>query len=108
MRFVIMGASKSAGIGKESGKKYDINTLLLGRSVREWENDKGKCIGFGYQITEMPFEPSPEFLKKLDSTPFPIVGELVTQLNPDNPKENIALDFNVCWSIWDANPENKK
>ena len=56
----------------------------------------------------MPFKPSPFFIAKLESTPFPIVGELITELDPDNPKENIATDFTVCWSIWDSNPENLK
>ena len=103
-----MGASQSAGIGKDSGKNYSINTLLVGRSVRVWETDKGKCIGFGYQTTEIPFQVSDAFILKLESTPFPVVGELITELNPDNPRENIVTDFVVNWSLWDANPENKK
>lgn len=108
MRFVIFGASTSAGKSKKNGKDYQINTLLVGRSVREWENEHGKCTGFGMQTTEIQFNKTDEFIKKLDSTAFPVIAELVTQLNPENPMENIVTDYKVCWSIWDANPENKK
>lgn len=108
MRFVIFGASSSKGQSKKTGKDYEINTMLVGRSVREWENEHGKCIGYGQQTTEIQFKQSEELIKKLESTAFPVIAELVTELNPENPQENIVADFKVCWSIWDANPENNK
>ncbi|WP_419237595.1 hypothetical protein ACN08P_19815 [Photobacterium leiognathi subsp. mandapamensis] len=108
MRFVIFGASSSKGKAKNTGKDYEINTMLVGRSVFEWQNDNGKCIGYGQQTTEIQFNPSEALIKKLEATAFPIIGELITELNPENPQENIVTDFKVCWSIWDANPENNK
>ncbi|MBM5249698.1 hypothetical protein J7976_24690, partial [Vibrio parahaemolyticus] len=59
VRYVLTGGTYSKGVGKESGKQYEIGRLFAGKALKPWENEKGSQIAFGIESVEVPFIPNP-------------------------------------------------
>ncbi|MGF1868455.1 hypothetical protein [Photobacterium indicum] len=112
-RFIVMGMSHAKGTAKTTGKEYLMPRLYFATSLRSWQTDKGVCSSAGYQCDEnnrgvIDFIDTVEMKEKLLAVPFPVVAELILEPDPENPLNNIVVDIEVLWSIWDGNPANKK
>ncbi|NMR77576.1 hypothetical protein HKB35_28765, partial [Vibrio alginolyticus] len=54
VRYVLTGGTYSKGVGKQSGKKYEIGRLFAGKALKPWENENGSQIAFGIESVEVP------------------------------------------------------
>ncbi|AIL70639.1 RstB phage-related integrase [Vibrio vulnificus] len=107
MRYVILGSLHSSGIGKETGKAYDNGTLFIGKSIRGWENERGKGVANGLEPAKIDFLKTPEMVKKVDSTVFPCLAEVALEPSPEDPNKNIVIGFDVIVSLFDNLHEPK-
>ncbi len=107
VRYVLTGGTYSKGVGKESGKQYEIGRLFAGKALKPWENEKGSQIAFGIESVEVPFIPNPTILSKFETTMCPALVEFEYEPDPEDPRRNLVCDFKVIRSLFD-NPVSDK
>ena len=105
MKLVLLGASHSKGISGKTGKPYEIADIFYGKKPRAWTTDKGSCSTFGFDVGEdggsMTFVVSDEILKQFESTAFPVLADVQTEPNPENPEQNFVTGYTVIKSLFD-------
>lgn len=111
MKLVLLGASHSKGISAKNGKPYEIAEIYIGKKPRSWETDKGSCVGFGFGVGEenngkiklpkMTFVVSDTIVKQLETSAFPVLAEVQTEPNPENPEQNFITGYTVIKSLFD-------
>ncbi len=104
VRYILSGGTYSKGVGKESGKEYEIGHLLAGKALRGWKTEKGSQIAFGHETVEVPFISSPEILAKFETTATPALVEFQYEPDPEDPRRNVVCDFKVICTLWDNIP----
>lgn len=111
MKLVLIGASHSKGISAKNSKPYEMAEIYIGKKPRSWETDKGSCVGYGFGVGEesngkiklpkMNFIVSDGILKQLEGTAFPVLADVKTEPNPENPEQNLIVGFSVITSLFD-------
>lgn len=107
VRYVLTGGTYSKGVGKESGKQYEIGRLFAGKALKPWENEKGSQIAFGIESVGVPFIPNPTILAKFETTMCPALVEFEYEPDPEDPRRSLVCDFKVIRSLFD-NPVSDK
>ncbi|MDK9777469.1 MULTISPECIES: hypothetical protein [unclassified Vibrio] len=108
VRYVLTGGTYSKGVGKSSGKQYEIGRLFAGKALKPWQNDNGAQIAFGIESVEVPFMPNPTLLAKFETTMCPCLVEFEYEPDPEDPRRNLVCDFKVIRSLFDNPVENEK
>ncbi|ELB2855378.1 hypothetical protein QNE40_004642 [Vibrio alginolyticus] len=102
VRYVLTGGTYSKGVGKQSGKKYEIGRLFAGKALKPWENENGSQIAFGIESVEVPFAPNDALLAKFETTMCPALVEFEFEPDPEDPRRNLVCDFKVIRSLFDS------
>lgn len=100
-RYILTGGTYSKGVGKSSGKEYEIGRLFVGKALKPWDNEKGAQIAFGIETVDMGFIPSPALIAKFDTTMCPALVEFDSEPDPDDPRRSLVIDFKVIRSLFD-------
>ncbi|ELI0632997.1 hypothetical protein AAIA71_20525 [Vibrio harveyi] len=108
IRHILTGGTYSKGIGKKSGKEYEIGRLYAGKALKPWENENGSQIAFGIESVDMPFVSSPAILAKFETTMCPALVEFEYEPDPEDPRRNLVVDFKVVRSLFDNPTQSEK
>lgn len=106
MKYVLFGGFESSGISK-AGKPYDMGEIYVAVKPRSWTNATGSGKGYGFESKKMDILKSEALSAKMDATPFPVLAEVSTEPHPDDPTQNIIVDFDVISSVFDSAPKSK-
>ncbi|MFW7526645.1 hypothetical protein ACODM8_21325 [Vibrio ostreicida] len=107
MKYVLFGGFESAGISSKNGKAYEICHISVGVLPRSWSNATGSGKGYGYEAKKMDIIKSEALSKKMDNTAFPVLAEVSMEPNPNDPTQNVIVDFDVVSSLFDINSKSK-
>jgi hypothetical protein len=108
VRHVLLGGAYAKGVGKKSGKEYEIGTLYAGKALKPWENDLGSQITFGVEGVEVKFISNPSILAKFETTMCPALVEFEYEPDPEDPRRNLVVDFKVVRSLFDNPTQSEK
>lgn len=108
MKYVLFGGFESAGISSKNGKAYEMGHISVGVAPRSWSNATGSGKGYGYEAKKMDIVKSEALSKKMDNTPFPVLAEVSIEPHPEDPTQNVIVDFEVISSVFDVAPKSKQ
>lgn len=74
MKIQVLGVKRMHGTAKESGNQFDMASLFAVLPIEQVSGAKFSVEGFGYEVGEMPLEPSA--IKQFENFKFPILLEL--------------------------------
>ena len=74
MKIQVLGVKRMSGTAKESGNPFDMASIFAIVPIEQVSNAKFSVIGYGYEVGEMPVEPSA--VKQFENFKFPCALEL--------------------------------
>jgi len=74
MKIQVLGVKRMHGTAKESGNQFDMASLYAVLPIEQLSGAKFSVEGFGYEVGEMPLEPSA--IKQFENFKFPCALEL--------------------------------
>ncbi|MGF1863280.1 hypothetical protein [Photobacterium profundum] len=91
----VSGVTKGSGISKKSGtpKPYSFANVDYLIPAKNFQNDDNDIRKLGMEVKSISMKDDMNLFAQFGSVSFPCQLNLILEANPENPSQNIVVDF---------------